>query len=173
MELILASNPGVGTSTKIQITFPNNEPNENFNGTIIEANGSYTQIIFKFSVNTFVGTWIPKKLGDATLWLNLQISDTVPSNGLFILTVYDPTTQDFFFILLLGSFVVFAVAYYWISSRRTKPRLTLQEQLSMQYKKPNAHVGTKPMESREICARCRTPRHTTASKYCFKCGKEL
>ncbi len=173
MDVNLAGNPSKGTSTKIQISFPDADPTGDFNGTIVEPNGSYTQITFKFKVNAYIGSWKPLKTGTAILWLNLHIEGYVPSNGLFILTVYNPAQQEIFLLFLLSSFIIFAVVYYWISSRRSKPRLTLQEQLAMQYTKPNAHVGTKSMEPGEICTRCRTPRHNDNSHYCYKCGKEL
>ncbi len=173
MEINLATNPSLGTSTKIQITFQSVAPDTNFNGTIHEANGSYSQISFEKSHNTYVGTWKPKKLGTAILWLNLHIEGTTPSNGLYFLAVNDPAGEEFFFFFILSSFVIFAVVYYWISSRRNKPRLTLQEQLTMQYKKPQTHVGTRTIERGEICSRCRTPRHNNNSQYCYKCGKEL
>ncbi|MHA2094109.1 MAG: S8 family serine peptidase [Candidatus Hodarchaeales archaeon] len=173
MEVNLAPSPTVRTTTKIQISFPNAGVVESFNGTIVEANGSYTQITFKYNVNSYVGTWKPKKHGTAILWINLHIEGDAPSNGLFILTVYDSGSQEIFLLMIFGSFIIFAGVYYLISSRRTKRRLTLQEQLSMQYRKPNAHVGSKSLEPLEICSRCRTPRHDTNSKYCFRCGKEL
>ncbi|MHA2136976.1 MAG: S8 family peptidase [Candidatus Hodarchaeales archaeon] len=173
MKLTLSSNPSVQTSTKIQITFPNTEPSGNFNGTIVEEDGAYTQILFKYSINTFVGTWKPNIMGNAVLWLNIHLEGYAPTNGIFILSVSDTAAQQLFFYIFLGIFVVFGVVYFWVSSRRTKPRLTLQEQLSMQYKKPSTQIGTKTLEPREICSRCRTPRHNNNSTYCFKCGKEL
>ena len=174
IEVIVTSNPTVGTSTQIQITVLDQNCNVNsFNGTILESNGSYSQIVFKRSINTYIGNWIPKIQGIATLWLDLQFGEYSPTNGVYSFEVYDAGTQSFFLIFLIGGFVLISIGYYWISSRRNKSQIPLQQQLALRYKREQEKAGSKTIESLEICPRCRTPRFDQSSKYCFKCGREL
>jgi hypothetical protein len=174
LDLILTSSPTPGSSTQIQITVLEESYIESsFNGTIIEANGSYTQVRFKRSFNTYVGEWIPKKEGEAVLWLDLELTGYSSTNGVYLLIVYATGTQNFFFIILLGGLIIIAIGYYWVSSRRMKSQIPIQDQLALRYKKQQSKVGSKTLEVKEICPRCQTHRHNQNSKYCFKCGREL
>ncbi len=174
LEVILTNNPTAGSSTQIQITVSDDSYQQSFNGTIIESNGSYTQIIFEYSINTFVGKWIPKLEGSAILWLNLQTEGRVPTNGLFLITVFKGGEEFLFYIFLFSTFVLVAIGYYLVSSRRNKrQQIPLEQQLALRYKKNESTTGSKSLEILEICPQCRTPRHNSNSKYCFKCGKEL
>ncbi|MHA1940656.1 MAG: S8 family peptidase [Candidatus Hodarchaeales archaeon] len=174
IEIVLTANPSIGSSTKIQLTITgDNFSDEAFNGTIIEANGSYTQISFEPSSNVYVGTWIPKAEGNAILWLNLPLESGTPTNGVYLLPVVNVDTQNLFLIVLFGSFILLAVGYYWIASRRSKTQLSIEEQLHLRYNKESSSPSQKSIDTLEICSKCRTPRFNQNSKYCFKCGKEL
>jgi hypothetical protein len=174
IEIILASNPSLGSSTKIQLNIPSDQlEDSHFSGTIIEANGSYTQIQFEPSFTTYVGTWIPKAEGNAILWLNLPLTSGTPTNGIFLLPVAKTDDQSLFMIVLLGSFVLIAIGYYWVASRRTKSKLSIEEQINLQYHRSSASPTQKSLVTLEICSQCRTPRFDKNSKYCYKCGKEL
>ena len=174
IEILLTSNPSLGSSTKIQLNiFSDKFLDVDFNGTIIEANGSYTQILFKKSFNTYVGTWIPKAEGNAVLWINLPLSGGTPTNGVYLLPVLNSDTQSLFLIILLGSFVILAIGYYWVASRRTKSQLSIEEQINLRYHKSSSSPTQKSIETGEVCTKCRTPRYHENSKYCYKCGKEL
>ena len=174
LEIILTNNPTAGSSTQIQITVSDDSYQQSFNGTIIESNGSYTQIRFARSINTFVGKWIPKIEGSAILWLNLQTEGKIPTNGLYLITVLKGGEEFLFYIFLFSTFVLVAIGYYLISSRRNKTQqIPLEQQLALRYKKTESKTGSKSLEILEICPQCRAHRHNSNSKYCFKCGKEL
>ncbi|MHA2237468.1 MAG: hypothetical protein ACXAB2_03740, partial [Candidatus Hodarchaeales archaeon] len=174
IEIVLTANPSIGSSTKIQLTIEGeNFSDESFNGTIIEANGSYTQISFEQRGNVYVGTWIPKAEGNAILWLNLPLENGTPTNGVYLLSVVNVDTQNLFLIVLFGSFILLAVGYYWIASRRSKTQLSIEEQIYLRYNKSSSSPSQKSIDTLEICSKCSTPRFNQSSKYCFKCGKEL
>ncbi len=174
IEIVLTNNPTVGSSTQIQLNIEDEDfLDVDFNGTIIEANGSYTQILFNKPINTYVGSWSPKIEGNAILWLNIPLKNGTPTNGVYLLPVVKTDTQSFFFIVLFGGFILLAVGYYWIASRRTKSRLSIEEQINLKYNKPVTSSSQKSIETYEICPKCRTPRFNQNSKYCFRCGKEL
>ncbi len=174
LEVILKNSPTVGSSTQIQITVSDKTYIQPFNGTIIESNGSYTQIEFLHSINTFVGKWIPKLEGSALLWLNLQTEGKIPTNGLYLLTVYRGGEEFLFYIFIFSTFVLLAIGYYMVSSRRNnRQQLPLEQQLALRYKKAESKKTSKSLEILEVCPRCRTSRYNSNSKYCFKCGKEL
>ncbi|MHA1444869.1 MAG: hypothetical protein ACTSR4_09015, partial [Candidatus Hodarchaeales archaeon] len=174
LEVIVTNNPTAGSSTQIQITVLDDSYKQNFNGTIIESNGSYTQIRFVHSINTFVGKWTPKLEGSAILWLNLQTEGKVSTNGLYLITVFRGGEEFFFYIFLFSTFVLVAIGYYLVSSRRNKrQQIPLEQQLALRYKKTESKTGSKSLEILEICPQCRTHRHNSNSKYCFRCGKEL
>jgi hypothetical protein len=174
LEVIVTNNPTAGSSTQIQITVLDDSYQQSFNGTIIESNGSYTQIRFVHSINTFVGKWIPKLEGSAILWLNLQTEGKVPTNGIYLITVFRGGEEFLFYIFLFSTFVLVAIGYYLVSSRRNKrQQIPLEQQLALRYKKNESKTGSKSLEILEICPQCRTHRHNSNSKYCFRCGKEL
>jgi len=174
LEVIVTNNPTAGSSTQIQITVLDDSYKQNFNGTIIESNGSYTQIRFVHSINTFVGKWTPKLEGSAILWLNLQTEGKISTNGLYLITVFRGGEEFFFYIFLFSTFVLVAIGYYLVSSRRNKrQQIPLEQQLALRYKKTESKTGSKSLEILEICPQCRTHRHNSNSKYCFRCGKEL
>ena len=174
LEVIVTNNPTAGSSTQIQITVSDESYQQSFNGTVIESNGSYSQIEFKHSINTFIGKWTPKLEGEAILWLNLQTEGKVPTNGLYSITVFRGGEEFLFYIFLFSTFVLIAIGYYFVSSRRNnRQQLPLEQQLAMRYKKADSKTGSKSLQILEICPQCRTPRYNSKSKYCFKCGKEL
>ncbi|MHA1542388.1 MAG: hypothetical protein ACTSQH_05385, partial [Candidatus Hodarchaeales archaeon] len=175
LEMILTSTPTAGSSTSIQITVLDDETyTDGFNGTIIESNGSYTQIQFERSFNTFVGKWVPKVEGSAILWINLQTEGNIPTNGLYIITVYRGGEEFLFSIFIFSTFLLVAIGYYLVSSRRNKrQQLPLEQQLALRYNKTESKTSTKSLEIREICPQCHSPRYNSNSKYCSKCGKEL
>ena len=175
LEIILTSTPTAGSSTTIQITLTDDPSyTDEFNGTIIESNGSYTQITFERSFNTFVGKWVPKSEGSAILWINLQTEGNIPTNGLYIITVYRGGEEFLFSIFIFSTFLLVAIGYYLVSSRRNKrQQLPLEQQLALRYNKTESKTDNKSLEIREICPQCHSPRYNSNSKYCFKCGKEL
>ena len=167
MDLLLTSSPSVQGTTLIQIT--SDEIKKDFNGTIIEANGSFSQIVFKRNINMYLGSWTPLAAGQAILWLNLG----VPNNGLFVLEVINPASQDIFFLVIIGGFIILGVIYYLLSSRRPQPRSPIEQRVALEMQKGKNGASHGGLETSEICPQCRTPRHANESKYCFKCGKEL
>jgi len=174
IDLLLTSSPTVQGSTQIQITIQGDEGYKylgpNFNGTIIEANGSFSQIIFKWRTNMYLGSWNPLAAGQAILWLNLYAP---PTNGLFVLEVINPASQDVFFLVIIGGFILLGVIYYLLASRRPKQRSPIEQRVALEFQKRKNGVQHGGLETSEICSQCQTPRYTNESKYCFKCGKEL
>ena len=174
IHLLLTSSPTVQGSTQIQITIEGDEGYEylgpNFNGTIIEANGSFSQIMFKWRTNMYLGSWTPLAAGQAILWLNLNVP---PTNGLFVLEVINPASQDIFFLVIIGGFIILGVIYYFLASRRPQQRSPIEQRVALELQKRKKGAQHGGLETSEICSQCQTPRHTNESKYCFKCGKEL
>lgn len=175
LDLLLTSSPTVQGSTQIQITIENlNTELSSFNGTIMEANGSFSQIVFKQIANMYIGSWKPLAAGSAILWLNLDINPRMaPTNGLFVFEVINPASQDIFFLVIIGGFILLGVIYYLLASRRPKKRSPIEQRIAIELQKRKKDAPHGGLETSEICSQCRTPRHTNESKYCFKCGKEL
>jgi hypothetical protein len=168
LDLLLTSSPTVQGSTQIQITMENMNL-DFFNGTIMEANGSFSQIMFKKRINMYIGSWKPLAAGQAILWLNLE----APTNGVFVFEVIKPVSQDIFFLVIIGGFILLGVVYYLLASRRPKKRSLIEQRVALELQKGKNDVSHGGLETSEICPQCRTPRHANESKYCFKCGKEL
>lgn len=173
IELILTSNPVVGAATTIQIQIE--DPGflvSQFNGTIVESNGSFSQIVFSKSINVYVGSWIPKAQGFAFLWLNLDSSDDIQTGGPFIIEVMDPASSNLLFFMIFGGIALLGLSFYLYSSRQTPQGSPLDRRLMILQKQKK---GTKKvsLETASICTKCRTPRYKDNSKYCWKCGKEL
>lgn len=174
LEIILTSSPTIGGSTKIQITIKDSVFTEKyFNGTIIEANGSFSQIIFNKSTGMYLGSWKPLAAGQALLWLNLKIPEKVPTNGLIIFEVFDTSSDDIFLLLIIGSFVLLGVTYYLLVSRQTPKRSPIEQRVAFELQKRKKTPDHAGLDTFEICPQCQTSRYSKESKYCFKCGKEL
>ncbi|MHA2243558.1 MAG: S8 family peptidase [Candidatus Hodarchaeales archaeon] len=174
LDILPTSSPTIGGSTRIQITV--NDPffaGSHFNGTIIESNGSFSQIMFKKSANIYIGSWKPLAAGQAILWLNLKVSGKAPTNGVYILEIIDTSSQNFFPLLIIGGFVLLGVVYFLLASRRPQVRSPIEQKIALELKKRNGVPKHAGLETFETCPKCRTPRHTKESKYCHKCGKEL
>ncbi|UCG02039.1 MAG: S8 family serine peptidase [Candidatus Heimdallarchaeota archaeon] len=174
LDILLTSSPTTQGSTQIQITVEDTEL-EPFNGTVIEANGSFNQITFDKGINMYIASWKPLAAGKAILWLNLRIENTdeAPTNGLFVFEVIRPASQDIFFLVIIGGFIVLGIIYYLLASRRPQPRSPIEQRVALELQKQKNGIPQGGLETSEICPQCRTPRHTNESKYCFKCGKEL
>ncbi|UCE12319.1 MAG: hypothetical protein JSV04_08965, partial [Candidatus Heimdallarchaeota archaeon] len=174
LNIILTSSPTIGGSTKIQITIKDSSfADDHFNGTIIEANGSFSQIIFNKSTGMYLGSWTPLAAGQALLWLDLKIPGVVPTNGLIIFEVFDTSSDDIFLLLIIGSFVLLGVTYYLLVSRQTPKRSPIEQQVALELQKRKKTPDHAGLETFEICPQCQTLRYSKESKYCFKCGKEL
>ncbi|MFX1505910.1 MAG: hypothetical protein ACFFDC_07325 [Promethearchaeota archaeon] len=167
LDILLTASPTVDGSTQIQITM--DKMDSPFFGTIKEANGSFSQIVFEWRINMYIGSWYPLAAGRATLWLNLG----TPTNGVFIFDVIDPASQDIFFLVIIGGFILLGVIYYLLASRRPQQRSPIEQRVAHELQKRKSGATHGGLETSEICPQCRTPRHTDESKYCFKCGKEL
>ncbi|MFW9855587.1 MAG: S8 family serine peptidase [Candidatus Thorarchaeota archaeon] len=173
LELLLTSNPVVGSATTIQIKIE--DPSflvSQFNGTVVESNGSFSQIIFTRSINVYVGSWIPQAQGFAFLWLNLGSSGGIQSGGPFIVEVMDPASSNLLFLMIFGGIALLGLSFYLYSSRQTPQGSPLDRRLMVLQKQKK---GTKKvsLETASICTKCRTPRYKDNSKYCWNCGKEL
>ncbi len=174
LELLLTSTPLRGSSTKIQINVNFAQFNNSyFNGTIIEANGTYTQIIFNKSVNTYVGSWKPLVTGQAFLWLDLKTPGKTSTNGIFILEVISNTSSNFFMIILFMGLLVFGISYYLYASRQAQKRSPIEDRVTYEFRKQKVPQKISRLETLEKCPRCQTLRYKNGSKYCYQCGKEL
>jgi hypothetical protein len=167
LDILLTSSPTVELSTQIQITM--DEMNRDFfYGTIKEANGSFSQIIFEKRINMYIGAWNPLAAGEATLWLNLGTP-----TGVFLFDVINPASQDIFFLVVIGGFILLGIIYYFLASRRPQRRSPIEQRVALELQKRKSGPSHGGLDTSEICLQCRTPRHTDESKYCYKCGKEL
>jgi len=174
LEILFTSSPTLDTSTRIQITI--DSPTftaSHFNGTIIEANGSFSQIIFNKTNNIYLGSWKPLAVGEAILWLNLEIPGKARTNGLIIIAIADTSFSNLFILLLLGGFVLLGISYYFFASRQPKRRSPIEESIAMTLKRQKSTPKHAGLDTFETCPRCQTSRFVNESKYCFKCGKEL
>ncbi|MFX1282499.1 MAG: S8 family serine peptidase [Promethearchaeota archaeon] len=174
LDIILTSSPSTGGSTTIQITIDDPAFTEShFNGTIMEANGSFTQIMFKKSANIYVASWKPLAAGQAIIWFNLRVPGKAPTNGVFVLDVSDTSSQNLFFLFIIGGFILLGIVYYLLASRQPQRRSPIEQRVALELKRQKSdsqHIG---LETLETCAQCGTKRYSNESKYCFKCGKEL
>ncbi|MHA1332062.1 MAG: S8 family serine peptidase, partial [Candidatus Hodarchaeales archaeon] len=172
--LLTSSPPQIGSSTQIQISFPNSEFNSDFfNATIIEANGSLSQLTFTKKNNIYLALWTPVAAGQAYLWTNIQVEGKAPLNAVIGITIFDAAFPDMLMFFIFGGFVVIAVVYYIISSRQPKQPSMLEQQLFFEYSKKKKKSTYRGLETYKICPRCNTPRYSNESKFCYKCGKEL
>ncbi len=174
LDILLTSSPSTGGSTQIQLTI--NDPafrKSHFNGTIIEANGSFSQIMFKKSTNIFIGSWKPVAVGQASIWLNLRVPSKAPTNGVYVLDVLDTSSQNFFFIFILGGFILLGIVYYLLASRQPQRRSPIEQRVALELQKRKLDTQLTGPETLEKCSQCGTRRYDKKSKYCFKCGKEL
>ena len=175
LDILLTSSPSVGGSTKIQITIINDPgfPEDRFNGTIMEANESFSQIMFKKSFNMYVGSWKPLVAGKALLWLNIQVSGKAPTNGVYVIEVFDTSSPDMFFLLIIGSFVLLGVAYFLLTSRRSRKLSPIEQRVALELHKRKGAPQHAGLQTFEKCPQCQATRYAKESKYCFRCGKEL
>ncbi len=174
LDMLLTSSPTIGGSTRIQITI--DEPDfieVYFNGTIIEENESFSQIMFKKSINMYIGSWKPMAAGQALLWLNLVVPGKAPTNGLYIIEVQDSSSQNLFLLLIFGSFIVLGVAYYLLAARQPKKRSPIEQRVAFELQKQQRTPKHAGLDTLDSCPQCHTPRYAKESKYCPKCGKEL
>ncbi len=165
-----------GMKTKIQISFDYSNFNSNqINATIIENNGSFSQLYFYKKNNIFIAEWEPMVSGTAILWLNLYIPGKVPINGLFIIEVYDTPASDMFLLLILGGLILFGAIYFLFYSRQTQIRSPIEEKLAFEFKKQKQQRKSKHygLETQKVCPQCQSPRYKQESRYCFNCGREL
>ncbi|MFX0126389.1 MAG: S8 family serine peptidase [Candidatus Hodarchaeota archaeon] len=175
LELIFTSPPTIGSATQLQITidYPSFTAT-GFKGTIVEANGSYSQLNFTRSINTYLSSsWQPLAAGDAILWLDLEIPGKARTNGLFIIKVADTLESGFNFIFLIGILIILGLGFWFYSTRRPQIRSPIEESVALamrRRKKTPQHPG---LDTFEVCPRCQTPRFMKDSKYCYKCGREL
>ncbi|MFW9905790.1 MAG: S8 family serine peptidase [Candidatus Thorarchaeota archaeon] len=167
LDILLTSSPTVDGSTQIQITMDKND-SKPFYGTIKEANGSFSQIIFERRINMYIASWSPLAAGHATLWLNLGTP-----TGVFVFDVINPGSQDIFFLAIIGGFILLGIVYYLLASRRPQKRSPIEQRVAIELQKRKSGPPHGGLETSEICSQCHTPRYTNESKYCFKCGKEL
>jgi hypothetical protein len=91
----------------------------------------------------------------------------------FIFEVIQPQSQDIFFLVIIGGFILLGVVYYLLASRRPQQRSPIEQRVALELQKKKKGSVSGGLETSDICPQCRTPRHTSESKYCFKCGKEL
>ncbi|MFX0051321.1 MAG: S8 family serine peptidase [Candidatus Hermodarchaeota archaeon] len=174
LEILISSTPTIGTSTRIQVTIDSSAFSaSHFNGTIIEANGSFSQIMFNQTNNMYLGSWKPLAAGEAILWLNIKIPGKASTNGLILINVISTSDSNLFFLILLGGFVLLGISYYFFASRQPQRRSPIEESISMALRKRKSTPKHAGLETLEICPRCQSSRFATESKYCFKCGKEL
>ena len=174
LDVLPTYSPTVGGSTQIQITFNNGySPNFPFNGTIMESNGSFSQIMFIKSINMYKASWKPLSAGHAVLWLNLVVSGKAPTNGVYIFEVLDSASPDMFFLFIIGGFVLLGVVFYILASRRPQKRSPIEQRVALDLQKQKFDTHRSGLETSEKCSQCQITRHTKESKYCFKCGKEL
>ncbi|MHA1973539.1 MAG: S8 family serine peptidase [Candidatus Hodarchaeales archaeon] len=172
--LLTSSPPQIGSKTQIQLSFPNSDfTSESFNATIIEANGSLSQLNFTRKNNIYLAEWTPIAAGQAYLWTNIQVLGKAPLNAVIGITIYDATLPDMLMFFIFGGFIVIAVVYYIISSRQPKQPSMLEQQLFFEYAKKKRKDTHRGLETYKICPRCNTPRYSDESKFCYKCGKEL
>ncbi|WP_455142973.1 S8 family peptidase, partial [Candidatus Hodarchaeum mangrovi] len=172
--LLTSDPPQSKRQTQIQISFPEEDfKGKSFNGTIIEANGSYTQCTFIRKNNIYIAKWTPKAPGSAVLWINLQIQDEVPINGVLEFYVLDGSMPDFLTIFLLGGFIFIALVYYFLSTRKPIQTSPVEQRLYYEMSKKKSKPKHKGLEIMSVCPVCKTPRYKDESKYCFKCGQEL
>ncbi|MFX0182167.1 MAG: S8 family serine peptidase [Candidatus Hodarchaeota archaeon] len=174
LEILFTSSPTLDTSTRIQITI--DSPTftaSHFNGTIIEANGSFSQIMFNRTNNMYLGSWKPLAVGEAVLWLNLEIPGKARTNGLIVIEITDTSFSNLFILLLLGGFILLGISYYLFASRQPKRRSPIEESIAMTLSRQKSTPKHAGLDTFETCPRCQTPRFGKESKYCFKCGKEL
>ncbi|MFX0015796.1 MAG: S8 family serine peptidase [Promethearchaeota archaeon] len=178
LDILLTSpSPTKGQSTQIQLTI--NEANfikmniPYFNGTIIEANGSFSQIVFRKRNNIYLGSWKPLTKGQAILWLNLKAITKTPTNGVFAIEVLDTSSQNSFFLLIIGGFVLLGVVYFLLSSRKPQRQSPIEQRVALELQKGRKGSHPSGLETLQICPQCNTQRYEKGSKYCFNCGKEL
>jgi hypothetical protein len=174
LEILIPSTPTIGTSVRIQVTIDSSAfSGSHFNSTIIEANGSFSQIMFNQTNNMYLGSWKPLAAGGAILWVNINVPGRASTNGLILINVITSSNSNLFFLILLGGFVLLGISYYFFASRQPQRRSPIEESISMALRKRKATRKHAGLETLEICPRCQSSRFTTKSKYCFKCGKEL
>ncbi len=176
LEVLLTAEPTMGSGTGIQIQVKENAFQLNYiMGTVIEANSSYTQLSFNRTNNIYFSSWTPVIYGEALLWLSISLPTYAPTNGLYIIEVYDPATPDYFLVFMLGGFVILGVTYYLIMSRQKRPVSPIEQKLAREFHKQKQqripkHAGLTTLQT---CPRCNSKRYSEESKYCFQCGKEL
>ncbi len=173
IDVLFTSRPAKGESTTIQLSSDDPTLNSGFiNGTIVESNGTFTQISFEHRNNIYTSSWKPLSKGIAVLWINLNVLGKGPTNGVIIIEVLDSASPDLFFLIVFGGLILFGIIYFLMYSRRSKVQSPIEEKLAVEFKKQKQkkHFG---LETREICHQCQSSRYQPESKYCFNCGKEL
>ncbi|NHJ00942.1 MAG: hypothetical protein EAX86_02320 [Candidatus Heimdallarchaeota archaeon] len=176
LEVLLTAEPTMGMSTGIQIQVKEASFHSDvIMSTIIEANYSYTQTTLKHVNNIYFGSWVPVIYGKALLWLSITLENYAPTNGLYIIEVYNPATPDYFLLIMLGGIVLLGVTYYLIMSRQKQPVSPIEQKLAREFHKQKQqripkHAG---LETLQMCPRCNSKRYSDESKYCFQCGREL
>ncbi|MHA2073999.1 MAG: S8 family peptidase, partial [Candidatus Hodarchaeales archaeon] len=112
-DVLFTSNPTKGESTMIQLSFDNFPLDLDFiNGTIVEGNGTFTQLSFQKKNNIYITSWEPLTPGKAVLWINLNVLGEVPTNGVIIVEVSDTSSPDLFFLVLIGGLILFGTIYF-------------------------------------------------------------
>ncbi len=175
LELIFTSPPTFRSETQLQLTIKDPSFTDiGFNGTIIEANGSFSQLNFTRSINTYLSSsWKPLAAGTAVLWIHLDIPGSTATNGLFIINVADTVQTGFSYIILFGLLIILGISFWLYSTRRPRIRSPIEERVALAMKRKKQTPQHHGLETFEVCPRCQTPRFSKDSKYCFKCGRDL